>query len=429
MINDKDIAIRDERAGADYWIECLSNGDEIWLAHKDILKLNREMAKRCNTLAELMEFPGALKKEELAEMILFAKQDFRSDDETGKYYDWDGTPVDRDALKAAHDNCSLPELKRRNPARYAVTVDRADIRLLPACRNFYDTPDFLHYDLMQGTALDPSEPVIALHESTDGRFVFIQARNYTGWVARSVLAYADKEVWEKYVNPKDFLVVVENKEYIKLDGEKKILFQMGSRILLRPGECEKDGRWRALFPISDNGRLREVEVLLPKSDSFHRGWLPCTPGNWINQAFRFLGEPYGWGGMEESVDCSAFVGDVCRSMGIEIPRDADEQEIAMPDRIELSGLSKSERYKTLSRVPAGSLIFKPGHVLMYLGQDDSGTPLVIHAISSYYTFNGAVREKHYIREVLVSGLDFKGYSGREAIEDATSIGCFKRIDI
>ncbi len=387
MGNNGDIAIRDNRAEADYWIRRIPNGDEIWLTQEDIFKLNAEMKKRCNSLVELLDFPEALKKEDLAEMLLDAQQDFRSDDGTGEYYDRDGSPVGMDDLAAARDNCGLMELNRRNPVRYAVTIDRVDIRLLPSCRNFYDTQDFLHYDMMQGTAIDPAEPVIALNESLDGKFIFIQSRNYRGWVLRSSLAFAGTEVWEKYANSKDFLVVVENKEYIKLNGVKKILFQMGSRILLRAGECEKNGQWIAMFPISDNGRLHEVEVLLPKCDSFHKGWLPCTPGNWINQAFRFLGEPYGWGGMEESVDCSAFVGDVCRSMGIEIPRDADEQEKAIPVKLELSGLSKAERYGALSRTPAGSLIFKPGHVMMHLGHDDRGTPLVIHAASSYFPFH------------------------------------------
>ena len=424
MKNEKNIAIRDERAGADYWISRQTNGNEVLMSPGDIRQLNGLMRLSCRSLVELLDFPHNLEKIILSEMILEAQQDFRNDEGVGEYYAEDGSAINREALKAARDNCGLSELRRRNPARYAVTKERTDVRLLPTLQRFYDDRDCLHYDLIQGTILDPCEPVIVFHESRDGKFVFLQARHYTGWVARSALAYTEADVWEKYIHPKDFLVVTENKEYVGTGSSEKILFQMGSIIPLRGGECEGNGCWRAILPISEGGRLREIEISLPDNGSFHRGWLPCSYNNWIRQAFKFLGDNYGWGGMEESVDCSAFVGAVCRSMGIEIPRDADQQEIVMPQRIDFSGLSSEQRYELLGKVPAGSLIFKPGHVLMHLGTDDSGVPLAIHAASSYFTFNGAVGEKHYVREILVSDLTYKGSSGREALDDITSVGCF-----
>lgn len=429
MENEKGIAIRDERATAEYWIRRQANGDEVLMDSGDIRQLNGLMGLSCRSLVELLGFPHNLEKTILSEMILEAQQDFRDDGGAGEYYDWDGSVVSVEAMKAARDNCGLSELRRRNPARYAVTTRRADIRLLPTSQNYYDTQDFLHYDLMQGTILDPCEPVIIFHESRDGKFVFLQARHYLGWVERSSLAYTEAEVWEKYVHPKDFLVVVENRKYLEVSDSEKLLFQMGSRILLSDGSREKDGFWRVILPVSEGGRLKELEIQLSDDGSLHLGWLLCTFDNWISQAFKFLGDSYGWGGMEESVDCSAFVGAVCRSMGIEIPRDADEQEIVMPHRFDFSGLTTEKRYELLGKVPAGSLIFKPGHVLMYLGTDDSGNPLAIHAASSYFTFDGAVGEKHYVREVLVSDLTYKGSSGREAIEDITSVGCFIDADV
>lgn len=429
MEKEKGIAIRDERAEADYWISRQANGDEILMSSGDIKQLNGLMELSCRSLVELLGFPHNLEKIILSEMILEAQQDFRNGEGAGEYYDSDGSVVGSEVLKAARDNCALSELRRRNPARYAVTTERADVRLMPTIQKFFDDRACLHYDLMQGTILDPCEPVIVFHESRDGKFVFLQARHYTGWVLRSALAYTDAEIWEKYVQPKDFLVVTENKKYVGTGSSEKVLFQMGSIIQLCEGECEENGLWKAVLPISEGGRLRELEISLPDNGSFHRGWLPCTFDNWIRQAFKFLGDGYGWGGMEESVDCSAFVGAVCRSMGIEIPRDADQQELVMPHKVDFSGLSSERRRELIAKVPAGSLIFKPGHVLMYLGTDASGIPLAIHAASSYFTFNGDIGEKHYVREILVSDLTYKGSSGMETIDDITSVGCFINVDI
>ncbi|MCH3960309.1 MAG: NlpC/P60 family protein [Selenomonas sp.] len=39
----------------------------------------------------------------------------------------------------------------------------------------------------------------------------------------------------------------------------------------------------------------------------------------MKQAFRFLGDEYGWGGQNNSVDCSSFTQNVYRSFGIMIP--------------------------------------------------------------------------------------------------------------
>ena len=60
-------------------------------------------------------------------------------------------------------------------------------------------------------------------------------------------------------------------------------------------------------------------------------------------------------------------------MGIHIPRDADQQELSLP--VKMYDLTKAR---------LGNLIFKPGHVMMYLGKDADGMPMVIHASSAYH---------------------------------------------
>ena len=78
-------------------------------------------------------------------------------------------------------------------------------------------------------------------------------------------------------------------------------------------------------------------------------------------------------------------------MGVELPRDADMQERAC-SLLPLAGLSAAERYALLADVPPGALLFRPGHVMLYLGRDAGGRPLVTHDISSYYEDG----EKKYI---------------------------------
>ena len=415
------IAIHDERATADYWLS-RSEGDKVLLDWNDIMALNIGMREKSSSLTDLMNFPSSVARADLQEMILAAQQDFREMATPEEHYDAKGQPISQKSYDEAKSNCGVATLKANNAVRYALTTERTDLRLLPTTKNYFDDKDFRHYDDLQGTALDPAEPLLVLSESRDGAYAFVKSRNYTGWVSKGAMSFTDRAHWQRYVQPKDFLVVTANKKNVAVKGGWQVLFQMGSVIPLRQAQVQPDGTWAAVLPVDVNGTLNEVEVNIPADDTVHKGWLPCTRNNFIRQSMKFLGDVYGWGGMEDSVDCSSFVGDVYRSMGIELPRDADQQELAMPESLKLEGLSREQRWKELKKAPVGALLFKPGHVMMYLGEDDKGTPLAIHSASSYFTFRGGEGKKHYIRQVLVSDLHYQNGRGVETIDGMSSIG-------
>ena len=56
--------------------------------------------------------------------------------------------------------------------------------------------------------------------------------------------------------------------------------------------------------------------------------LPLTRANIIRQAFKFLGERYGWGHDYNARDCSGFVSEVYRSMGVQMPRNTSDQGVS-----------------------------------------------------------------------------------------------------
>ena len=92
----------------------------------------------------------------------------------------------------------------------------------------------------------------------------------------------------------------------------------------------------------------------------------------------------------------------------------------MPIWAVFNNVSNAERWDIVSRAPVGSLLFKPGHVMMRLGNDDAGRPLVIHSASSY--FDGG--NKIYIRKVIVSDLHYKNSAGIETIDGLTGISFY-----
>ena len=200
---------------------------------------------------------------------------------------------------------------------------------------------------------------------------------------------------------------------------------MGGKVLLRSNELQKDGTWAISMPTVDaNGTIMEEAFNIANDNGVVKGALACSENNLIRQAFRFLGEEYSWGGEEKSVDCSAFVQDVYRSVGIELPRDANRQEKAMARSISLKGMTHEQRLEIIKKAKPGALLFTGGHVMMYLGVDGNDEPIAIHALSSYFTFEEGKTRKHYVRKIIVSDLHYMNREKVEMIDRLTSVGNF-----
>ncbi len=386
------IELTDERATPEYWTAKLSDGDNVILSARDISRLNSTIRAGDTYAADLSRYPDKIPAEKLRERILKANSDVNVAD---------------------HENQNLDALKDEVAVSYAVTMERVNIRLLP---KDWAGDDF---DDLQGTALDPCEAVAVLWESLDKKFFFVQARNYFGWIDKSKLALTTREHWLNYVKPENFIVVTANKKAVNVDG-KNILFQMGAVIPLQ--DRADDGNfWLAKIPAREGDKIQEKTIKIAKDDTVHKGFLPCTKNNFIRQGFKFLGDVYGWGGLKESVDCSAFTSDIYRSMGIEIPRDANRQLKLMPSITKFNVEDFNTRIKILQKSPTGTLIFKRGHVLMLLGNDADGSPIAIHAASSYYLDD----KKIYVSKVLVAALNYPNDYGVSTVNAMLGINFVK----
>ena len=380
------IEITDSRATPEYWISRNADDDKVLLDPQQIAQLNAAILAKDEYAVDLANYPVTVSADKVNALIKEAEYD----QYTGEH-------------KVSNDVT----------VRYAVTVQRGDIRLLPQGWNGDN------YDDSQGTAIDPAEAVAVLLESPDGKFAFVQTRYYMGWLNKSKIAFTDRRTWLEFVNPQNFLVVTANKKFIEINGED-ILFQMGAVIPLKTTTITDNNYWITRFPTSVNGQLKVVDAFVWNDDSLNKGFLSCTENNFIRQSFEFLGDEYGWGGLNDSVDCSAFTQDIYRSMGINIPRDADRQEGCMPIWAVFNNVTNAERWNIVNRAPVGSLLFKPGHVMMRLGNDDEGRPLVIHSASSYFSDGSKI----YIRKVIVSDLHYKNASGVETIDGLTGIAFY-----
>ena len=392
------IEITDIRATPEYWINKNPDGDEIILDTLKISQLNDKIRAKDNYSADLYNYPKKISAETLKTKIRKLIDDMKIN------------PAD---YSQSAENINYDAINGNINVLYAVTLERVNLRLLPV--GLTGDP----YDELQGTAIDPAEPLAVLWETADGQYVFVQSRNYFGWIEKMKLGFTTRDVWRTYIKPDDFIVVTSNKKFVNVYG-KEILFQMGAKIPLSK-KIDDGDFWSVRIPVNEGGEFKQVIVKIAKDDTVHRNFLPCTTNNFIRQSFKFLGDIYGWGGLDDSVDCSSFTGNIYRSMGIEIPRDADRQRMAMPSIGNIYAKNHDERIEILRKSPTGTLLLKRGHVMLLLGNDDNGTPIVIHAMSSY--LDGA--EQVFIRKVLVSDLSYSGIRGYDSIDTLVAMTFIK----
>ena len=405
--------------------ESLLVEEKPYLDEEEIAVANSLMRERSSGLTDLLKFPTSLSQDELKNLILTAQQDFKSPFVPHYNFDASGKPIKQKMYQPVKDNCNLAALPTTVYVRYAVTTERADLRRLPTDINYFNDRDFRHYDELQGTALDPAEPVLVLWESKDRAFAFVRTRNYLGWANHRSIAFTDREHWEHYANPENFLVVTAAQKQVRVRKKWQVLFQMGSVIPLRQAKQGSPRSWQVYIPVNNGGSLLEAKVTIRADDTVHLGYLPCTKENFVRQAMKFSGGKYGLGGLENGIDDASLAVAVYRSMGLEIPRTAREQENSLPGSFSFAGLSPEERWSAIKKAPAGALFFSPGHVMLYLGEDEEGTPFVIRAMGRYFADSKNQDAPYDFREVFVSDLHSQYKSTAKLLANMTSIGFIK----
>ncbi len=190
-----------------------------------------------------------------------------------------------------------------------------------------------------------------------------------------------------------------------LDGEARVAMLGGVRAALAEdrrlaleGGGAVDVAHGTLVALADAAGAESPRALwLATADGFRRS-APVPPGELIlparpltrrallTEAFRYLGSPYGWGDRDGARDCSRFVLDVFQSFGVEMPRHSARQAASGTFAIDTSAVADPAEKRLLIEAAARSgvvLLHFPGHIMLYLGETESGAPMAIHAFSEY----------------------------------------------
>lgn len=389
---------------ANYWVENNSYGDNLILNEEQIANLNSKICKVSHTVFDIATFPqkinGEYVKAKVSNFTVFDDILYLNGKAINDEY--------KDSLKI---QANINNINKVVIPQYAVAIRRSYLRNQPTIDSLYYDAGDTNFDALQDTTLEPCEPVVIMHTSKDKLFYYVQAGNYCGWVSKQDLALTNRKKWLEYANPSNFLIITKDK-YICDVLDEKVIYQLGAKI---PFIKKDDNGYIVSLPTKDEfDNLTIIEKNLPFTDIFHERYLPYTSNNILKLAMEFNGKDYGWGGLNNSVDCSGLLYCVYRGMGIFLPRNADEQEATYGKHISFSELDNEIRLQAIRQLTPGVPLFIDGHCMIYLGKSND-VPYVIHALGSY-NLNGKMQK---ILKVVISDLSLQRSNGKSFLEELT----------
>ena len=380
------IGVQDEYFAPEFWIARLQAADQVLIDRTTIDARNARLLREDDSMHDLSALPATLDRAQVAGWI-----DDLASKPAKPLWDEAGKPVPKATLDAIVGNRAMDDIPASQPTRYGMTVERAALRAFPTALRVFSSDGDADIDRFQESALFPGDPVAIAHASADGQWLFVVSPRYAAWVEAKAIAEGDKATVLAHAQRTPYRVVTGAKPRTVFTREEprlsELQLDMGVRMPLADVAPDKPvngqhpyASWILDLPVRDaEGRLAFAPALLQKNADSAADYLPLTRANLIRQSFKFLGERYGWGHAYNGRDCSGFVSEIYRSMGVQLPRNTSDQAVSpvfARTHFE-AGDSREKRMAAVKALEIGDLIYIPGHVMMYIGKID-GQPYVIH---------------------------------------------------
>lgn len=391
----------------------------ILLNQQQIDAINWKNFKRSETdLVDLVQEETEIKREQL--QAFFQLDRFAQETR----YTKEGLPYDTvfyDALKQRMMDGLPADVQQ---IQYAVAVRNAQMRAYPTMAGSYRENEIGELDRFAVSVLKLGEPVLIYCQDSSNCWCYVRSMQAAGWVLRDALALEPEFYrWQQYCNHGEQVVVVDScriLQYIDYNGmEKQQNLLMGTRLALY------DATYHAFIlglPVIDRyGHLATLQIMIPRDGGLIPGWMPLSSQNIISQAEKMLGEPYGWGGTGFHRDCTSLVGDVYSVFGLHVPRNSRQQMQMFG--IEQCPENPAQKSQLIRSLPPGSILYFPGHAMLYLGQSDT-SDTTMEILHSVYAIGLQAKERlipHKIRRVVRGNLNQMRVNGETFMDAITAI--------
>ncbi|MGE0268049.1 MAG: SH3 domain-containing protein [Candidatus Omnitrophota bacterium] len=397
---------------AGYWISRHSAPDKIILTPEQIKALNQSIRNQMKLSWDLVLWPAYYSGEQIRQDLKEQLEGLKK----ARLMQLDGTSVPDSYWDSITKNVNPETVPEKIKRQYGFVVRYANQRLLPTADGLFAKAHDVDFDELQNSALDIGTPVVILHTSLDGQWVYVQAALSSGWLKKQDVGAAGKDDFER-MSSKPFVVMIDPKVDVFLNSamtSHKGYLRMGARL---PFIKEYDGITEVLVPDMDSDGKT---VLVPgyiMTQQVNKGYLLYTPRMMMIQAFKMLNQPYGWGGMYGEQDCSRFLQEIFATVGIRLPRNSSAQ-IQIGERLNdwPDQAADSEKLSLLKESGIGgvTVLGMKGHIMLYLGMVDDQA-YAIHAAWAYRQPGESGDDIFVLNKVTVSSLNLGEGSKRGSL--------------
>ncbi len=296
-----------------------------------------------------------------------------------------------------------------------VTLTNTNLRALPtrkpAFHDFRQAGEGFPFDYFQNSALWAGTPVHILHATTSRDWLLVETDWVFGWVPSRDIALVDADFIQSYQS-KNLAAFIQDRTPVI---DRQAVFRFPGHIGgLLPLVQSHNQSAEVLVPVADADRRAKLRTARLEPGSWTAFPMPATGSNLARVADELLGQTYGWGGLYENRDCSALTRDFYTPFAIWLPRNSSQQA-RVPLSIPLNHLQSKEKERRILKqgLPFMTLIWMPGHVMIYIGSLNN-RPLVMHAMWGLKTWTPFKGEGRYVvgRSVITSLRPGRGLPAR-----------------
>lgn len=304
--------------------------------------------------------------------------------------------------------------------KYAVVITNSFLRTFPTMAGNYRLGELGELDRFAITLLKLGEPVLVYCQDGSGKWSFVRNNQVYGWILTEALAWEnDFFRWRQYCSDREQLLVADSRrvlDYIDFAGcSQKQLLLMGTKLPLY--DASTHTFVVGLPTKNEKGNLVMLQLMVQRDGVYIPGPMPLSAQNIISIGKKMLGEPYGWGGADYYRDCTSLIADLFSVFGFCFPRNSSQQ-------MQMYGLeccrgTREEKYQYISNLPAGSILYFPGHAMLYLGRQGNQLP-ILHSV--YAIGLPAVSEiiQHKIKRVVQGNLQQRRVNGELFLDAVTA---------
>ncbi len=398
-----------EQLTADYWINRLPEPDKPLKTPEQLKFFNHEIHMMIRERVDIFQ-PGVLATGSQYRSLIKSEYETISNrklfDIHDKYFPKDFFTTNIEPV------VSWQGIPDKLSPKWGVATRPTSVRALPTNVKMLEEKGDIEFDQLQFTLIKIWTPVAILHTSKDGQWYYVQAPYVRGWVkSKHVALFPSRKALQEKVRTEKFIDVTGESVPICFDSQCREVYQWASMGTVIPLVEKNDLNYVIEMPLrSSNGSVHLKQYYIHSDSDVHIGFPAFTQRNIIRQAFKLLGQRYGWGGMYYGRDCSGFVHDVFLSMGVDLPRDSAQQAMIGTQLGHFDPHEGAAQKEAALRIatPGIALLKMPMHMMIYLGEVD-GRFFIIHSTWAERV-SMTSDEKNRINQVVVSDLSLNGRS-------------------